>query len=148
MERISELEQLSGAALNNVKVLLADEATTMLHGPDCVAAIHATAGALFSANGGALDESSLDSLRTVQLAEGEMGPGRGLRVLDLLLRAELVPSKKEARRLVRNGGVRINDAKVEDEMAEVTAADFGTSGRLKLSAGKKSHVVVALPQPL
>jgi tyrosyl-tRNA synthetase len=67
-----------------------------------------------------------------------------LSVVDLLVKAGMAKSKGEARRLISNGGARVNDVKVSDEAAVVTASDFNAEKKLKLSTGKKKHVVIAI----
>jgi tyrosyl-tRNA synthetase len=66
----------------------------------------------------------------------------GIPVVDLLVRAELAASKGEARRLIKGNGARLNDAAITDEAQTVTAADLNADGVMKLSAGKKRHVLV------
>lgn len=145
MTEISEMEKWEGAALNAAKIRLADEATSLLHGSDCLDQIHATALSLFAGEG---DGADLDSLPRVALdlqsAERCVGGG-GLSVVDVIVIAELAASKSEAKRLIKGGGARINGEKVQSEAEVVTKADFDESGRLKLSSGKKKHVVVQLP---
>jgi tyrosyl-tRNA synthetase len=63
-------------------------------------------------------------------------------VVDLLVRAELAASKGEARRLIKGNGARLNDEAIGDEARAVTTADLNADGVLKLSAGKKRHVLV------
>ena len=137
------MELWEGADLNQAKILLADEATKLLHGEECLSSIHETVQSLFSAGGG----SNLDSLPKVTL-DGDYSDkiAKGvLLVVDLVLKAELAPSKNEAKKLIRNGGIRVNDAKVVDEFAIVSTADFDSDKRLKLSAGKKKHILVVMP---
>ena len=153
LDKIASMSQWQGAQLNAAKVVLADEATQMLHGAQCLPGIHSTVEALFAAHsstGGA----DLASLPVVQLgAEAVIkvrAAGQGLPVVELLVLAGMASSNSEARRLVRAGGARVNDVKVGDEHAVVTASDFhlgGDSGepqQLKLSSGKKKHKVVVL----
>ena len=140
-ERIEELEALSGAAINEAKVVLADEATGMLHGPECLAQIKETAASLF-AGGGAGGAGATDSLPRVQLSAEEAG--EGVPVLDLYLRLEMAKSKGEVRRLISGGGARLNGEKLEDAELVVSATTFGEVSELKLSAGKKKHGIVEL----
>ena len=67
---------------------------------------------------------------------------RGIPVFELLHRAVIAPSKGEARRLVKGGGARLNDAAIADEMRPVTSADLDSGGSIKLSAGKKRHALI------
>lgn len=144
IEQIKEYEKLEGAALNDVKVVLADEATKLLHGADCLPEIHATIKSLFSKSGG----DDLSSLPQIILSKDDIQAkedGPVVFVADLLVKADMTTSKGEARRLIKAGGVRIRDGKVTDEYAFVKKIDFDGTGRLKLSSGKKKHAVVLWP---
>jgi tyrosyl-tRNA synthetase len=65
-------------------------------------------------------------------------------VVDLLVKAQMATSKNAARRLIKNGGARINDQKVTSDTVILSQQDFDEKGRLKLSSGKKNHVVLVL----
>lgn len=127
-----------GSQLNVAKQRLADETTRLLHGQACLPAIHATAASLFGAGGSA----DLDSLPRVSISSLADGPP--VTVVELLMKASMAASKSEARRLIKAGGARVNDQKVEDDAAVIAANDFDERGRLKLSSGKKNHVLVVL----
>lgn len=125
-------------------MLLADEATKLLHGEACLQEIHATVKTLFGGKGG----DDLESLQKVQLSKVDFSQdgGKAIPVCDMLVRAEMASSKAEARRLIKAGGARVNDNKVSDEYAVVTKADFESlGGKLKLSSGKKKHALILLP---
>jgi len=139
-ERITELESLQGASINEAKAILADEATRMLHGAGCLDTIREAAAALFSGKAAATDTSALPRV-IVSAAEVE----GGLQVIDLFIRLEFGKSKGEVKRLVSGGGARLNDAKIEDAALEVSVADFAEDSReLKISSGKKKHGIVEL----
>jgi len=139
-EQIEELETRSGAAINEAKVVLANEATSMLHGEDCLAQIQQTAKSLFGGDGGS---AATDALPRVQLSAADVAAGVPL--VDLFVQLELGKSKSEIRRLVTGGGAKLNDVKVEDAALVVTADTFGSTGsEIKLSAGKKKHGIVQL----
>lgn len=149
MEQIAEYEKLSGADLNAVKIVLADETTRMLHGPECLVHIHSTVASLFAASAGKGGSASdLQSLPQVSITGADwQKPADGgelakITVVDLLIKAGFATSKGEARRLIALGGARVNDCKVEDEKAVVTARDFGEKGRMKLSGSKKKHALI------
>jgi tyrosyl-tRNA synthetase len=131
---IEALEKLSGAALNEAKIRLADAATTLAHGGAAAAAAHETARKTFAGGGIGDDLPSLD----VPRAELE----RGIAAFELLRRAGLAASNGEARRLIKGGGGRVNDRPVASETQLVTAADLLAEGVIKLSAGKKRHALV------
>ncbi len=121
------------------QIRLADEATAMLHGADCLAEIKRTADTLFS-SGGALDDTA--SLPRVSLSAAELEAG--VPVIDLFLRLEFGKSKGEVRRLVSGGGARLNDEKIQDAALVVDAATFGGGNTIKLSQGKKKHGIIEL----
>jgi tyrosyl-tRNA synthetase len=149
MSRIRDLELLSGSELNTVKLLLADEATGLLHGKECLPSIHATADALFKAasggKGGSETTESLDSLDKLQLTVEDITSEKGANILNLLVKTGWVSSKNGARRLIAKGGVRLNGVKVETEHVTVELDAFDTEGRLKLTASKKVHCLLLKP---
>ena len=145
MEDIQKMSAWKGIDLNKAKRILADEATKMLHGEACLDAIHATADSLFSSKSGK-GIADLDSLPKIQLTAEEAATAKSgvLSVVDVLIKAEYAKSKGEARRMIKGGGARINDIKVEDETATISADDFDELGRVKVSSGKKKHSLVLL----
>jgi tyrosyl-tRNA synthetase len=139
-DEIETLEQLPGAAINEAKIRLADEATALLHGSECLADIQATAKTLFASKGsGAADTSALPR---VQVTAAEVA--EGVPVVDLFLRLEFGKSKSEVKRLVSGGGARLNDEKIADAALVVGADTFGGASELKLSSGKKKHGIIEL----
>ena len=139
LEEISELEKLEGADVNKAKVILADEATALLHGRDCLNAIHETVANMFKGSG-----ASTESLPRVFVKKSDLGEGGG-RYLDLFVTLKLASSKKEARRLIQGGGARMgDDTKITDENGSLTLADFGDSNEITFRAGKKRAGVVEL----
>jgi tyrosyl-tRNA synthetase len=134
LEEIAELEKLEGAGINEAKKRLAFEATKLAHGE--AAALEAAETARRTFEQGALAEG----LPTIEVTGDDLAAG--IAVVDLLVRAELAASKGEARRLIKGNGARLNDAAIGDEAHAVTAADLNADGVLKLSAGKKRHVLV------
>ncbi len=133
LDEISRLEKLQGRELNEAKKVLANEATALAHGAPAAQQAAETARQTFEE--GALAEGlpELDIPRT----EVESG----IAISELLRRAGLCASGGEARRLIKNRGVRINDQLVENEQALLYRADF-SNGAVKLSAGKKKHVLL------
>lgn len=130
-----------GVRINEAKVRLADAATSLLHGEEALETIHKTANSLFVAQQG----SSLESLASLQRVSVSRSAGPAWKVADLLLLAGLTESKAAGRRIISGGGVKANDVKVSDEFAALTVKDFEDGGGVvKLSAGKKKHVLVEL----
>ena len=134
IDEIARLEALGGSEINEAKKVLATEATALLHGREAAEAAAETARRTFEE--GALAES----LPTVAIAAGELDAGIG--VLSLFVTAGLVASNGEARRQVKGGGLKVNDVTVTDEKALVGPADLTPEGVVKLSLGRKRHVLV------
>ena len=135
MDEIRKLEALAGAEINEAKKILATEATAMLHGRERAEAAAQTARQTF-------EEGSLaTSLPTVEIAASELAAGVG--VLTAFVKVGLVPSTGEARRQVKSGGLRVNDAPVTDERAQLSNADLMGEGVIKLSFGRKKHILLA-----
>ena len=129
--RIEELERLRGADVREAKQVLAAEVTALVHGEEAAATAAAAARSAF---GGAGDS---DAIPSSSHAAAEFA-GEGLPLLDVLAAVGLVESKGEARRLVRQGGVRVNGEAVADEQRRLVAADV-RGGRIALQLGKKRH---------
>lgn len=133
MGEIARLEALAGAEINEAKKVLATEATALMHGRAAAEAAAETARTTF-AGGTAAD------LPTVEIARSELEAGLG--VLAAFVKAGLVPSNGEARRQVQSGGLRVNDAAVTDPQQMLRAGDAINDGAIKLSFGKKKHVLL------
>ncbi|WP_027572262.1 tyrosine--tRNA ligase [Bradyrhizobium sp. WSM1743] len=131
---IKKLEALGGSEINEAKKVLATEATALLHGRDAANEAAETARRTFEE--GALAES----LPTVEIPRGELDAGLG--VLNAFVKAGLVTSNGEARRQIKGGGLRVNDASVTDEKMALSAANLTPEGVIKLSFGKKKHVLI------
>ena len=125
IEEIDKMDAWEGSQLNTAKEILAYELTKLVHGEEEAEKAQQAARALFSGNG-----SNADMPTTAV----ELGGGMGL--LDMMVLTGLTPSKGEARRLVQQGGVSVNDQKVTDPSTVITAADF-TDGELVIRKGKK-----------
>ena len=119
------------------KVVLANEATAMLHGRDCLINIQGTAKSMFSGKG-----ESTDGLARIIISENDLNSGFG--ILDALVKLELASSKKEARRLIQGGGARLDGAVINDETSLLTMSDFDGKIEVVLRAGKKRAGVVEL----
>ncbi|MCO6385938.1 tyrosine--tRNA ligase [Aliihoeflea sp. 40Bstr573] len=134
MDEIARLGALDGSEINDAKKVLATEVTAMLHGREAAEAAAETARKTFEE--GALAES----LPTVELPAEELGAGIG--VLQLFVKAGLATSNGEARRHVQGGAVRINDTPVSDDRQVIGSGDVTADGVIKLSLGKKKHILV------
>jgi tyrosyl-tRNA synthetase len=146
LAEIERFEGLAGAELNDAKKILADEATKLCRGEAAAREARQVAEEIFergksvgTQRQGGPHEGREGPLPTVDIDRGEFGAG--VSVVDLFQRSGLVASKGEARRLIRGGGARLNDARVEDE-ALVVGPDRLVDRALKLSAGRKRHALV------
>ena len=133
LDEIARLEALRGAEINEAKKVLATEATTLAHGAEAAGEAAETARRAFEEHDAAAALPSV-TVDAAALAEG-------MPVFRLLALAGLSASNGEARRLIRGGGARINDVVVDDEARLVTPSDL-RDGAVKLSAGRKQHVLV------
>jgi tyrosyl-tRNA synthetase len=131
---IEKLSGLKGAEINEAKKALADAATTLLHGADAARQAADTARQTFEE--GAIAEN----LPTVDVSHSELGAGIG--VLAAFVKAGLVASNGEARRQIKGGGLRVNDIAVSDEKMMLAPANLTPEGVIKLSLGKKRHVLL------
>jgi tyrosyl-tRNA synthetase len=134
LSEIEKLGALQGAEINEAKKALADAATTLLHGEEAARTAAETARRTFEE--GAIAEN----LPTVEVAKSELDAGLG--VLNAFVKAGLVASNGEARRQIKGGGLRVNDVAVTDEKMALTANELTSEGVIKLSLGKKRHVLV------
>src|SRR5581483_5371831 len=134
MSEIAKLGKLRDAEINEAKKALADAATTLLHGADAARAAAETARKTFEE--GAIAEN----LPKVEITRGELAAGIG--VLTSFVKAGLVTSNGEARRQIKGGGLRVNDVAVTDEKMLLRASDLTPEGVIKLSFGKKRHVLL------
>lgn len=131
---IERLGALSGQELNEAKKVLATEATALLHGRAAAEQAAATARTTFEEGGLAT------TLPAIEIGRPELTAGLG--VLHAFVRAGLVASTSEARRQIRGGGLRVNDVPVSDDKVALTSSDLTSQGVIKLSLGKKRHVLL------
>ena len=131
---IERLGALKGAEINEAKKILATEATALVHGRPAAEEAAATARTTFEEGGlGA-------SLPTVEVARSELQAGIGVRAA--FIKAGLAASNGEVRRAIANNAVMVNDTRVTNEMAELTERDITADGAIKLSLGRKRHVLL------
>lgn len=134
VEECNRLAALGGAEINEAKILLANLATGLLHGAEAATAAEATARDVFEKGGIGED------LPTVTLAAAELADGVG--IVQLFVRAGLAASGKDAKRLIAEGGAKVNDEIVTDTALRYGAGHLAEP--LKLTAGKKRHALVVL----
>jgi tyrosyl-tRNA synthetase len=134
LDEVERLERLSGSEINEAKKILAFHATMLVHGKDAAEAAAETARKTF-------EEGTMgEDLPSVAVPAAELAAG--IPAFELFRRAGLAASNSEARRLIKGGGARINDAKLDDEAASIGAEAVGAGGVIKLSAGRKRHALV------
>ena len=134
LEEIARLETLEGSEINDAKKILADEATRLCRGDAAAKEAAETARQTFE------EGRSAEGLPTIEIAESELAAG--IPAYELLRRAGLASSNGEARRLIKGGGGRINDVQIKDEQQTVSLSERNPEGVIKLSAGKKRHVLL------
>lgn len=135
LEEIEKMETWEGSQLNTAKEILAYELTKLVHGEEEADKAREGARALFG--GGA----NTDNMPTTEITAADLTDG-AINILDLLLKAGLIPSKGEGRRLVQQGGISVDDVKVTDIAKTCTVSDF-EKGHIVLKKGKKVfHKVV------
>ena len=130
LEQIDEMDKWEGSQLNRAKEILAFELTKLVHGEEEANKAEAAAKALFA---GGSDDSNMP---TTELTEDQLTDGK-IAILDLMLACKLIPSKGEGRRLVQQGGVMVNEEKVESIDASYTAEQLKEG--LKIRKGKKVY---------
>jgi tyrosyl-tRNA synthetase len=134
LDEIARLEQLRDSEINEAKKILATEITALCHGRAAADDAAKTAEAVFG------DGATAEGLPQVAVAHDALE--RGVPAFELFVRAGLAASNSEARRLIKSGGARLNDAVIGSETQAVSLADFDPAGHAKLSAGRKRHVLV------
>ncbi|KAL7433791.1 hypothetical protein ACHAXH_006876 [Discostella pseudostelligera] len=149
LEEIKVMEMWKGADVNKAKRLLADEATALLHGRECLKGIHDTIDNMFGGGGGGDGDgmASTEGLTRTYVSDADLesgGSGGGVKVVDLFVQLGLASSKKEARRLIQGGGAKMNEEKITDENAILDTTAFGSKNEVTLRAGKKRAGVVEL----
>ena len=134
MDEVNRLSALEGAEINEAKIILANETTTLCHGAEAAAAAMQTAQQTFAGSGVSegLPQETIDA--------GEI---ESLGMIAALVKVGFAKSNGEARRLIRGGGARLNDTAVTDEDFQLGAGDF-IDGRAKISAGKKRHALLVI----
>ena len=134
MEEVRRLGALEGAEINDAKIVLANEATTLCHGAEAARGARETAQQTFSGAGVS------EGLPQAQVARDEIA---GMGMITALVKVGFAKSNGEARRLIRGGGARLNDVAITDEDHGLVEGDF-IDGRAKISAGKKRHALLVI----
>ena len=133
MEEVRRLGALKDSAINEAKKVLAFEVTKIVHGEEAAINAKDAAEAIFGGKGNS------DNIPYIEVEMSKLS--EGIKILDLLVLAELTPSKSEARRAVQQGGVSVNEVKVANIDHTVTQNDL-VDGELMLQKGKKSFIKI------
>ncbi len=134
LDEIEKLAALKGAEINEAKKVLANEATALMHGRAAAVEAEGTARKTF-------EEGALaDTLPTIDIPASALDQGYG--VLTAAVTAGLVASTGEARRQIKSGGLRVNDAAISDEKLALNRSNLTPEGVIKISLGKKKHVLL------
>jgi len=131
--KINKIEKIKDQNINQLKILLASEATAMLHGKTTAQRAEQTAKNTFE------KKSIGEDLPSVKIKKEEII--NGINIIDLVIASNLLSSKSEVRRMIKNKGIKINNEPVENEKYKVSLNNFNQKNFLKLSHGKKNHVI-------
>ena len=134
VEQINNLK--NNKDINDLKILLANETTAMLHGSKAAKDSEATAKKTFR------DKSTGKDLPTIKIKKNEIT--KGINILDLVILTKLGGSKGDVRRMIKNNGLKINNENITDENKVIYENNFDQTGSLKVSHGKKQHVIVKI----
>jgi tyrosyl-tRNA synthetase len=135
LDEIAKLATLKGQETNEAKKVLANEATALVHGRAAADQAGDTSRKTFE------EGAFADALPTVEIPRAELNKGIGV-LTAFAEKAGLVTSNGEARRQIKAGGLKINDVTVSDEKLMLSAKDLSPDGVIKLSLGRKKHVLI------
>ena len=130
---LQEIEEIKNKNINQLKVILANEATAMLHGKAATQKAEQTAKNTFE------KKSIGEDLPSINLKKEEVI--NGINIVDLVITSNLLNSKNEVRRMIKNKGIKVNNIPVENDQFNVSLNNFEKENFLKLSHGKKKHVI-------
>jgi len=134
--KIDKIDKIKDQNINQLKILLASEATAMLHGKTAAQKAELTAKNTFE------KKSIGEDLPSVKIKKNEVI--NGINIIDLVISSNLLSSKSEVRRMIKNKGIKINNEPVENEKYRVALNNFNQYNFLKLSLGKKNHVIIKI----
>jgi len=133
---LDQIEKIKNDNINKLKIVLANEATSMLHGKSSALKAEQTAKNTFE------KKSVGDDLPIININKNDLS--NGLNIVDLVVKAKLLISKSEVRRTIKNKGIKLNNETVENDKLNVSINNFNNDKILKLSHGKKNHVILKL----
>ena len=133
---IKKINEIKNKNVNDLKITLANEATSMLHGKSAAEKAEQTARKTF------VSGSIGEGLPTLRIGKKEIE--NGVNIIDLVVLSKLLVSKSEVRRTIKNRGIKINNEIIEDQNLQILFKDFKNQSFLKLSLGKKKHVIIKI----
>ena len=133
---LKKIEELKNKNINQLKILLANKATAMLHGESASKKAAQTAKNTFE------KKSIGDDLPSVKIEKEKLT--NGINIIDLVIASNLSNSKSEVKRMIKNKGIKINNETVENDKLNVSLNNFNQENFLKLSHGKKNHVILKI----
>lgn len=133
---IKKINEIKSKNVNDLKITLANEATSMLHGKSAAEKAEQTARKTF------VSGSIGEDLPTLKISKKEIE--NGVNIIDLVVLSKLLVSKSEVRRTIKNRGIKINNEIIEDQNLQILFKDFENQNFLKLSLGKKKHVIIKM----
>ena len=133
---IKKINEIKNKNVNDLKITLANEATSMLHGKSAAEKAEQTARKTF------VSGSIGEDLPTLKIGKKEIE--NGVNIIDLVVLSKLLVSKSEVRRTIKNRGIKINNEIIEDQNLQILFKDFKNQNFLKLSLGKKKHVIIKM----
>ena len=133
---LKKIDEIKNNNINELKILLANEATTMLHGKLSAQKAEQTAKNTFES--GSIGED----LPSIKVNKKEIESG--INIIDLVVMSNLLTSKSEVRRIIKNRGIKINNETIEDQTLQIFLKNFKNQNFIKLSLGKKKHVIIKL----
>ena len=133
---LNKIEKLKNENINKLKIILANEATSMLHGKSAAVKAEKTAKETFESGGSGAD------LPEIKIKENDLK--QGIKILDLLSSNKIMSSKNDARRAIKSNALKINNEILTDENKIIRLDDFKNKKVLKISFGKKKHYLVKI----
>ncbi len=133
---LKKIDEIKNQNINNLKIILANESTSMLHGKAAAKNAEQTAKNTFE------KRSIGDDLPSININKDEIT--KGVNIVDLVVSSNLLTSKSEVRRTIKNKGIKINNETIEDDKKIISINSFNSNNFIKLSHGKKNHVIIKI----
>ena len=134
--KLNKIEELKNENINKLKIILANETTSMLHGKSAAIKAEKTAKETFESGGSGAD------LPEIKIRKNDLE--HGIRILDLLSANKIMSSKSEARRAIKSNALKINNEILTEENKLIQLSDFNNEKVLKISFGKKKHYLLKI----